>query len=417
MAETLEITTNFLLPAFNVSLQQCASLTSARARRLSATGVPSVRSLRPPSFAEHVVGFQLELLTQCEGFTSLPDDPSWRDMAHSMGQRNLFVAHRTPSEITDDTERSVIAELRRKFKALLASATQLRLQAASTRSGLQNVVGTMRLWHAWYVSETLEAFARYPGNTAHCLDPEFGCGVYMWRVLAVAIPGDIARFVHTEPETNAAVKAWQNQSNVRPELRRRTGCNGVRLEICLHYLGGAARNRIPRIPALERALTSLPCHQADSGAMVWDEAARFAAWKARLGIPLFFTCDSRACCTTLCKHGLGKFIASTNHIGARSILQKPIQHTCGCAVQAERALAVLMATHPRLGAGAPLSALLDDTLCDIVARCDVVHDGSGLHALQTAAAAAPRPHARTEPRLLAIFRLLFLRQGGAVLDT
>lgn len=371
------------LPALHYGLQK-----AARTVLMRGFGADDVYTARPYSLMYHVLRFQTEMLHDCKMCTHLPSsDASWHNLATSLSKGNaLLSAPPHFARITTATGRNVVDTLARKYKAFLASVTHLRGVTPHTRAGLRNLLGSVQLWHGWYVSETIAAFSAFPGNTSDCLDPDFGGGQYTWSIWGVASDCDIATFLRNEPRVNRSVRRWNSMVDVSGmAFERRTGCNGVRMELCLHYLASVTRKRIRRNRALERHLTALPCHGLDNGTMAWDEEACCAVWKRKLGIPLFFTCDQRACCTTLCECALDRFISCSNYIGISNMMLKPIRYTRDCPVRQARSLALCMALHPRLGEGSPLAELPVDILRLVIGGVDwSQHDGSGMQRLAAA---------------------------------
>lgn len=408
--QATDVTMSADFPAFNAALQQRSSSISSNTLNHRHRTNSIRRSLMQhwQSFGDSVLQMQMDVLMECKFLSELPDSTSWQRLTLSMQERNIFVSNRRTDLFVFDgdthTESYIINDLARKYKALAASIVYLRVVTQKTNEGLRSFLATVRLWHAWYVSETIQALALFPADTFFSLDTKCGTGEYIWNIIAVASTNDIDRLVSSEPSINASVK--QQSAQYMPLFQRRTGCNGVRLELCQHYLHGVLCGKIKRLPYFEDRLSSLPCHKADNGAMVWDEESFLANSKAKLGLPLFFSCDARACCTTLCMHGLDVFLRNTTHTAARSLLQMPIRYSSDCPYQAEAILTVFMATHPRLGQFSALAAIPPDILRLICTNLEIVHEDSGISKLHAAASSGARGVTRTSPQLQAMFRLL-----------
>jgi len=154
---------------------------------------------------------------------------------------------------------------------------------------------------------------------------------------------------------------------------------------------------------VQDALSSLPCQAADVGVHIWDEVIYGARAKQRLGNPLFFTCDTRACCTTLCANGLDKFLQCTTSVAAEKVLKLPVHssqvmafyftasvfHLTQCVQTChqvkEMQLALCMGLHPRLGEHSPLHDIGNDLLLILAQSVNFIHEGSGWQRIRDAA--------------------------------
>lgn len=377
-----DITEKSMFPAFDFWLQERAYQRSYKTRNADNDAtIPVQHMFKPISFIDEVIFFQLNTIIDSDSFLmenmQLPNNIAAYNTAHDS---EYFSDYR----IGKNTKTKIINDLSQKFSYVVYEITKLRMGKIKTTETLALFNAKVTSLHQWYVDETFLAFSRFPGDTKYCLDTVYGCGEYTWSIISQVSSNSLQDFIQNEFIRNKAVQKWQTPRMELHQVRRVT-CTGLRSEIPYHYLQNVCNQKITRIRLLETYLTELPCKKADDGQQIWKEHACLADWKAKIGIPLFCSCDSRACCTTLCRYGLEKFLSNTNSLAAKNLLRKPIIYRIGCSVTLQRILAVMMSSHPRLGEHSSLFFISEDIIMKIIELIrEADHEESGTTLLKNA---------------------------------
>eukprot|EP00961_Rhodomonas_salina_P059705 801637-Rhodomonas_salina.2 len=338
-------------------------------------------SVESKPLAYTLIAYQQQMLKECCGTMRLPHTKSWEEAACIDITYNEFsrIQHiLTPAQATNINlqDSMIMHDICQKYKKLLAMVTRKRQICGGANAEFIHCVNT---WHAWYISECIRTFSRYPHRTDTCFDTHRGCGLYTWELFRAATVYDIEMFVRNEPRINPIIRDWNVATAYGTLSERAMACHRVRAEMCECYIEAVHDKMIKRIRIFEKSVTGLKCHKLDTGMFFVDNLYFHTHMKNELGMRLFFTCNHRACCTTLCSHGLRRWMNVVRRDVIKNIRDLPFKFTRDCPHQAEFMIAIYMGTHPRLGSESPFNSMPDDVIAKITHNMYFSHKHSGMN--------------------------------------